>query len=148
MTDLSTLTVDGLAETFALFDDWEDRYRYLIDLGRALEPFPEAARTEAHRVQGCMSQVWLVPLVDPGPPVRLRFLVDSDAHIVRGLAAVMMVLFSGRTPQEILATDADEALRALGLESHISPNRRNGVASMAATIKAAAQAALDASPTS
>ncbi|CCG08096.1 Cysteine desulfuration protein SufE [Pararhodospirillum photometricum DSM 122] len=142
VTDLSTLTLEGLADTFALFDDWEDRYRYLIDLGRSLPEFPEAARTEAAKVQGCMSQVWLVPVVQPGPPKRLHFLIDSDAHIVRGLAAVMVVLFSGKTPQEILAVDPDQALQTLGLESHISPNRRNGVASMAQVIKKAAQAAL------
>lgn len=139
MTDgLTDMTFDALIEAFDLFDDWEDRYRYVIDLGRKLPEMPASLKTEANKVQGCLSQVWLVPVVDdhdPGTPPRLRFLVDSDAHIVRGLAAVMMVLFSGKTAAEILDLDADAALRRLDLDSHISPNRRNGVASMVGRIK-------------
>ncbi|MBK1666143.1 cysteine desulfuration protein SufE [Rhodospirillum rubrum] len=141
MSDMPQMTLDDLAENFALFDDWEDRYRYIIDLGKKLPPMPEAEKTEASKVRGCMSQVWLVVLPDPGPPKRLSFHVDSDAHIVRGLAAVMMIIFSGRTPEEILAIDADGIFARLGLDSHISPNRRNGVASMIATIQAMARAA-------
>lgn len=143
MTNLETLTVDDLAETFSLFDDWEDRYRYLIDLGKSLPPFPEEARTDAAKVPGCMSRVWLVPRLDPGPPKRLFFWIDSDAHIVRGLAAIMVVLFSGKTPQEILAVDPDKALERLGLTDHISPNRRNGLGSMVSTICRAARRELD-----
>lgn len=142
MTRLETMTFEDLVDTFSLFDDWEDRYRYLIDLGKSLPPFPEEARTDAAKVPGCMSQVWLVPRLDPGPPERLFFWMDSDAHIVRGLAAVMTVLFSGKTPQEILSIDPDAALDRLGLAEHISPNRRNGVSSMAQTIRNAAKRGL------
>ncbi|MBE1236092.1 SufE family protein [Phaeovibrio sulfidiphilus] len=145
MTELEALGADDLVETFGLFDDWEDRYRYLIDLGRKLPPFPEEARTDAARVPGCMSQVWLLPRVqdDPDGTRRLFFLVDSDAHIVRGLAAVMLVLYSGKTSDQILATDAERELSRMGLAAHISPNRRNGVASMEAVIKGCARRAGD-----
>jgi cysteine desulfuration protein SufE len=129
------LTIDELAENFSLFDDWEDRYRYIIDLGKKLPDMAEDEKTEANKIRGCMSQVWIVPQVNEGPPKTISFRIDSDAHIVRGLAAVMMILFSGKTPAEILAIDADAKLKELDLDSHISPNRRNGVASMIQTIQ-------------
>lgn len=133
------MTIEDLAENFSLFDDWEDRYRYIIDLGRKMEPLPEDAKVAANKVEGCMSQVWLVHHVEDGADGRrLVFRADSDAHIVKGLLAVLLILFSGRTAQEILALDADAELARLDLDQHISPNRRNGVASVVRTIKATA----------
>lgn len=135
----ATLTIDELADNFSLFDDWEDRYRYIIDLGRKMEPLPDEAKVPANKVEGCMSQVWLVHEVkqENGEP-RLVFRADSDAHIVRGLLAVLLILFSGKTPRQILAVDADAELAKLDLDQHISPNRRNGVASVVQTIRGVA----------
>ncbi|MQX37266.1 SufE family protein [Roseospira navarrensis] len=141
MTD--TLTLDDLSETFELLDDWEERYKYIIDLGRKLEPLPEADMVEANKVRGCMSQVWLTsePIPSDGA-ARLHFRADSDAHIVKGLIAILLILFNDRTPTEIAAIDAEAELNRLGLDQHISPNRRNGVTAMIQRIKAeAAQAA-------
>ncbi len=124
-----------LTENFALFDDWEDRYRYLIDLGRKLPAFPDALRTEANKVRGCMSQVWMVPGHLKDDTSRFAFAADSDAHIVKGLIAVLGILFSGKTPQDIGATDTETAFQALGLDQHLSPSRRNGLVSMVEKIK-------------
>lgn len=129
-----------LEENFALFDDWEDRYRYLIDLGRKLPPFPDSLKTETYKVRGCMSQVWLLTGHPPGDSSRFAFAADSDAHIVKGLIAVLGVLFSGQTPASIAGIDPDAAFAKLGLNQHLSPTRRNGVVAMVARIKAAAQA--------
>ncbi|MEW6255481.1 MAG: SufE family protein [Pseudomonadota bacterium] len=138
------MTVDDLISDFDLLDDWEDRYRYVIELGRALPPFPEAERTEENKVQGCASQVWLVSHAHAGPNGGvLDFEGDSDAHIVRGLVAVLLKLMSGRSPREILDTDAIGVFRRIGLEGHLTPQRSNGLASMVARIRADAQAALD-----
>lgn len=134
------MTFAELGENFALFDDWEDRYRYLIDLGRKLPPFPDALKTEANKVRGCMSQVWLVtghPLHDPA---RFAFAADSDAHIVKGLIAVLGVLFSGQTPEAVSAIDPEAAFKTLGLDQHLSPTRRNGLVAMVQRVKAAALA--------
>lgn len=130
------LSFAELAENFALLDDWEDRYRYVIDLGRKLPPFPEALKTDALKVRGCMSQVWLMPGRAANDNSRFAFAADSDAHIVKGLIAVLAILFSGKTPAEVAATDAEAALRDLGLEQHLSPSRRNGLVAMVAKIKA------------
>ncbi|MFC4249941.1 MAG: SufE family protein [Sinimarinibacterium flocculans] len=124
-----------LIETFEFLGDWEERYRYLIDLGRKLEPLPEAEHSEANKVRGCMSQVWLTHRVEPGSPPRLTFLGDSDAHIVKGLIALLLQLLSGRTPQEILDADVNGVFERLGLESHISMNRRNGFYAMVERIR-------------
>lgn len=132
------MTFAELAENFALFDDWEDRYRYLIDLGRKLPPFPEALKTEANKVRGCMSQVWLVTGHPAGDASRFAFAADSDAHIVKGLIAVLGVLFSGQTPAAIAAIDPEAAFKTLGLDQHLSPTRRNGLVAMVQRIKAAA----------
>ena len=145
MTDAATtpemivpeMSFPELAENFALFDDWDDRYRYLIDLGRKLPVLPDAFKTDAYRVRGCMSQVWLVPQLtrtDTGP-VRLAFAADSDAHIVKGLIAVLGTLFSGKPTTEIAGTDAEAALKQLGLDQHLSPSRRNGLVAMVEKIK-------------
>ncbi len=132
MTDMET---QELIETFEFLGDWEERYRYLIDLGRKLEPLPEAEHSEANKVRGCMSQVWLTHRVEPGSPPRLTFLGDSDAHIVKGLIALLLQLLSGRTPQEILDADVNGVFERLGLESHISMNRRNGFYAMVERIR-------------
>lgn len=136
------MQLDELADTFEMLGDWEERYRYLIELGRKLPPLAEADHNEANKVRGCMSQVWLTAQTEPGPPLRLRFQGDSDAHIVKGLIAVLLMLYSDRTPREILDTDLGEAFARLGLDGHLSMNRRNGFYSMVERIKAiAAQAA-------
>jgi len=132
------MDIDEIAETFDLLDDWEERYRYIIELGRTLPPFPDEARDAAHAVQGCVSRVWLVTRpVDGG---RLSFLADSDAHIVRGLVAILVTLFSGKTAGEILSTDAEAVLRRLGLREHLTPQRSNGLTAMVRRIRAEAEA--------
>lgn len=135
-------SIDAIREDFALLDEWEDKYRYVIELGEALPPYPESARDEAHRVQGCVSRVWLLPQVGDGPDPVIDLQGDSDAHIVRGLVAIMLSLYSGRRASEIATTDAEETLRALGLDEHLTPQRANGLRSMVKRIKQQADAAL------
>lgn len=132
------MQLEELADTFEMLGDWEERYRYLIELGRKLPPLPEADHNEANKVRGCMSQVWLTAQTEPGPPLKLRFQGDSDAHIVKGLIAVLLMLYSDHTPREILDTDLGEAFARLGLDGHLSMNRRNGFYSMVERIKAIA----------
>ena len=134
------MDIEELADTFEMLGDWEERYRYLIELGRKLPPMPDSEHDEAHKVRGCMSQVWLAHTRRPGPPVTLEFRGDSDAHIVKGLIALLLKLTSGRTPQEILAADIGSAFTRLGLEQHITMNRRNGFYSMVERIKQMAAA--------
>jgi cysteine desulfuration protein SufE len=133
------MDIDELVENFAHLGPWEERYRYLIELGRALPPLPEAERTEANKVRGCMSQVWLASTLQPGPPARLELRGDSDAHIVKGLIALLFKLYAGRTPREILALDAKAVFERLGLENHITMNRRNGFYSMVERIRLLAE---------
>jgi cysteine desulfuration protein SufE len=143
------MTLDTIRSNFALLDDWEDRYRYLIELGRALPPFPEALRTEANKVRGCVSQVWLASAVKrngAGAPV-IELQGDSDAHIVRGLVAVLFALVQGKTPEEILAADAKALFAELGLAEHLTPQRSNGFFSMVERIRADARAAATAGST-
>jgi cysteine desulfuration protein SufE len=138
------MTIDEITENFSLLDDWDDRYRYVIELGRALAPLPETARTDANKVQGCASQVWLATEIAPAGeagPV-LRFVGDSDAHIVRGLIAILLVLYSGRAARDVLATDALALFERLGLREHLTPQRSNGFRSMVERIKSDARAAL------
>jgi len=135
------MDVDQLVENFALLGPWEERYRYLIELGRKLPPMPDSDKTEATKVRGCMSQVWLTSQLQPGPPVRLEFHGDSDAHIVKGLVALLFKLYSGRTPREILALDVRSVFERLGLENHITMNRRNGFYSMVERIRVLAESA-------
>lgn len=122
-----------LADEFELLGDWEERYRYVIELGRDLAPLTDSERTEANKVRGCASQVWLVTEPQAGGAINLRG--DSDAHIVRGLIAVLLKLLSGRSAQEILAFNAQEAFGRLGLASHLSAQRSNGLASMVERIR-------------
>jgi cysteine desulfuration protein SufE len=135
------MNVDDLVESFAMLGEWEERYRYLIELGRKLPPLPEGERTEANKVRGCMSQVWLASTLLPGPPARLELRGDSDAHIVKGLIALLFKLYAGRTPREILALDAKSVFERLGLENHITMNRRNGFYSMVERIRLLAESA-------
>ena len=137
-------TIDEIIDNFALLDEWDDRYRYLIELGRTLAPLPEGARTDTNKVQGCASQVWLSTAVRPngtGGPM-LNFVGDSDAHIVRGLIAVLFALYSGKPAREILKTDAIALFERLGLREHLTPQRSNGFRSMVNRIQRDAQAAL------
>ncbi|GAB4526790.1 MAG: SufE family protein [Parvularculaceae bacterium] len=132
-----------IAEDFALLEDWEDRYRHIIELGRSLDPLPKSAYDDANKVRGCASQVWLVSEVyrDDQGAIRLRFRGDSDAHIVRGLIAILIALYTDKTPEDILATDAKAALAELELDGQLSPQRSNGLASMVNRIRADATAA-------
>jgi cysteine desulfuration protein SufE len=129
------MQLEELADTFEMLGEWEERYRYLIELGRKLPPLSEADHSEANKVRGCMSQVWMRARTEPGPPLTLHFDGDSDAHIVKGLIAVLFILYSGRTPRQILDTDISGAFARLGLDSHLSMNRRNGFYSMVERIK-------------
>ncbi len=137
------MNIDEIVENFSYLEEWDDRYRYLIELGRALEPLDEAAHNDVNKVRGCASQVWLETHtgVDPsGEPV-LTFRGDSDAHIVRGLVALIIALYSGQTAPKILTTDAQELFGALGLSAHLTPQRSNGVRAMVERIKSDARLA-------
>ncbi len=136
--------IDEIIENFELLDEWDDRYRYVIELGRTLAPLADAAHNETNKVRGCASQVWLVSHVEPdgGAGPRLSFDGDSDAHIVRGLIAILFALYSGKPAREILATDAIGVFDRLGLREHLTPQRSNGLRSMVERIRNDAQAAL------
>lgn len=136
--------IQSIIDDFAFIDDWEDRYRYVIDLGRDLPPFPESDRTERNRVPGCVSQVWLTTRRGGGDDPVIEFSGDSDAHIVRGLVTLMLALYSGRKASEIVATDAEGVLAGLGLDEHLTPQRSNGLRSMVKRIREDAAAALGA----
>jgi cysteine desulfuration protein SufE len=126
---------DDIVADFAFLDDWDDRYKYLIDLGRALPPYPEEKRDDAHKVRGCASQVWL-DAVREGD--RIHLAGDSDAHIVKGLVAVLLALYSGARPADMLSIDPEAALAPLDLSAHLTPQRSNGLASMIRRIRAIA----------
>jgi cysteine desulfuration protein SufE len=136
--------IDDIIENFELLDEWDDRYRYVIELGRSLPPLAEAEHNETNKVRGCASQVWLVSHVTPdgaGGP-QLTFDGDSDAHIVRGLIAILFALYSGKSAREILSTDAIAVFDRIGLREHLTPQRSNGLRSMVERIRRDAQAAL------
>lgn len=135
--------IDDIIDNFALLDEWDDRYRYVIELGRGMNPLPELERTEANKVQGCASQVWLATTAsfDDDRPV-LAFRGDSDAHIVRGLVAILLATVSRKEAGEILAADPIALFDRLGLREHLTPQRSNGFRSMVARIRADAQQAL------
>ncbi len=132
------MTIDDIAASFEMLEDWEARYALLLDLGKKLEPLPEDAHTELNKVRGCMSQVWMDHASHEG---RLHFRGDSDAHIVRGLIALLFAMVQDRSPEEILALDVPGTFAQLGLENHISMNRRNGFYAMTERIKGMAEAA-------
>ncbi len=136
------MEIEELVDNFSFLDDWEDRYRYLIELGRGLTPLDDAERTPATKVRGCASQVWLISHAKgQGPDAVLDFRGDSDAHIVRGLIAVLFTLYSGKSARDILKTDERAIFVRLGLNDHLTPQRSNGLASMVARIKSDALAA-------
>jgi len=135
------MSIDEILENFSLLDDWEDRYRYVIELGKELSPLPESERTAENKVRGCASQVWLSKQVDDGQmPPRLSFRGDSDAHIVRGLVAIVLALFNNRTPREILDIDAEAVFGQIGLREHLTAQRSNGLRALVDRIKADADA--------
>ena len=139
------MDLNAIVENFEILDDWDDRYRYLIELGRELQPLEEAAHTDVNKVRGCASQVWLTTSVErSGAEPRLSFKGDSDAHIVRGLITLVFALYSGKTGSEIIRTDAQPVFEKLGLSSHLTPQRSNGVRAMVERIKGDAKAALSA----
>jgi cysteine desulfuration protein SufE len=142
-TYICFMKIEQILEDFQLLDSWDDRYRYVIELGKALPPLPEGARTDRNKVQGCASQVWLVSEQKPdrnGPT--LEFQGDSDAHIVKGLIAILFALYSGQPARTILDTDAIKVFDRLGLKEHLTPQRSNGFRSMVERIRADARAAL------
>jgi cysteine desulfuration protein SufE len=138
--------IEEIIDNFTVLDDWDDRYRYLIELGRELPPLPEAAHSDANKVQGCASQVWLDTRVrrDGAAGPILTFAGDSDAHIVRGLIAILFAIFSGQSARHILETDALALFERMGLREHLTPQRSNGFRSMVERIRADARGALTA----
>lgn len=142
---MSAPTIDAaiaeIADEFALFSDWEERYGYVIELGRELAPLSAAEHSEANKVRGCASQVWLVTEPSPESADKLRFRGDSDAHIVRGLIAILLRVFSDRTPREILAAEPKAVFDRLGLAESITPQRSNGMIAMIERIRREASAA-------
>ena len=142
MTNIMT-TIDEIRDNFALLDDWDDRYRYVIELGRTLTPMSEAEHSAENKVQGCASQVWLSKHIErSGQEPILTYIGDSDAHIVRGLIAILLTLYSGHTPREILAIDAPAVFDEFGFREHLTPQRSNGLRSMVERVKSDARNAL------
>lgn len=131
------MSIQELIDDFAFLDDWEDRYRYVIELGKTLAPLSEAEHCAANKVEGCVSQVWLVTEMvrDDNGALRLTFRGDSDAHIVSGLIAILIALYSGQTPDDILQIDARSVFAEIGLNEHLSPQRSNGLSSMVARVQ-------------
>jgi cysteine desulfuration protein SufE len=140
--------IEEIVDNFSVLDDWDDRYRYLLELGRDLPLLAEAAHSDANKVQGCASQVWLETKVVPdgaGGPV-LTFAGDSDAHLVRGLIAILFAVYSGRSAKKILTTDALALFDKMGLREHLTPQRSNGFRAMVERIRSDARAALAVAP--
>jgi cysteine desulfuration protein SufE len=140
--DSAQTTIDELIENFSFLDDWEDRYRYVIELGKTLPALSPAEHNDVNKVRGCASQVWLVSEPTRDDSRRLVFRGDSDAHIVRGLIAILLALYSGRTAREIAETDPEKVFQGIGLRDHLTSQRSNGLSSMVARIRSDAQAAL------
>ncbi len=120
-------SLEDVRDTFEMLDEWSDRYGFLIELGKELPPYPETHRDKAHKVKGCLSQVWVTAKERGG---KMYFLADSDAHIVRGLVALVRLLFDGKSPSEVATTDAQPLLQELGLDQHLTPGRSNGLLAM------------------
>jgi cysteine desulfuration protein SufE len=129
------MSIDDILDDFAYLDDWEDRYRYVIELGKAMPPLPEDDHIEANKVRGCASQVWLISKTDGSNPPVLTFCGDSDALIVRGLIAILVTLYSGRTASEIASIDPEAIFAKIGLRDHLTAQRSNGLSSMVARIR-------------
>ena len=144
----SAVSFDEIVADFELLEDWEDRYRYVIELGRKLQPLPHADRNDTNKVQGCVSQVWLSTTVNPDNRApRLSFIGDSDAHIVRGLIAILFALYSGKAADAILDIDANAVLGRLHLKEHLTPQRSNGLLAMVERIRKDARRAIEKAPT-
>jgi cysteine desulfuration protein SufE len=140
---VSATPLENLLADFDVLDDWEERYRYVIELGRAMPPFEEKWRNATYKVNGCASQVWIHPALAPvGDKTTITFTGDSDALIVKGLIAIALIIFSGKSPEDILAQDAGAIFARLGLKDHLTPQRSNGLASMVERIKSDARQAL------
>ncbi|WP_068081387.1 SufE family protein [Polycladidibacter stylochi] len=139
-------TLEDILEGFEFLEDWEDRYRYLIELGRELESLSDSERNEQNKVQGCVSQVWLSKSVvnQPNGPALLVYKGDSDAHIVRGLIAIVLAQFSGKTAGNILQCKIEDVFKRIGLDEHLTPQRSNGLASMVQRIRHDAQVQMQA----
>jgi cysteine desulfuration protein SufE len=135
--------LSDLIADFDFLDDWDDKYRYVIELGRELDPIDDEQRNDQTKVLGCTSQVWLISRRSDGLPLRLQFNGDSDAHIVRGLIAILFKLYSNKTPEEILSVDAKSILGKLGLDTHLTPQRSNGLFAMVKRIQSDARRALE-----
>ena len=131
-------TIEQIIEDFSFLDEWEDRYRYVIELGKALPDLPASEKTAENKVQGCASQVWLVSHKGDGADPIMTFEGDSDAHIVRGLVAIVLAIYSGHKASEIAATDAIDMFNTIGLVEHLSSQRANGLRSMIKRIRAEA----------
>ena len=129
------MSIDDILDDFAYLDDWEDRYRYVIELGKAMPPLPEEDHIEANKVRGCASQVWLISTADGSNPPVLTFCGDSDALIVRGLIAILLALYSGHTANEIASIDPEAVFAKIGLRDHLTAQRSNGLSSMIARIR-------------
>lgn len=134
---MSVEKLQDLQENFALFDDWEERYSYLIDLGKELEPMEDNLKTNETIVNGCTSKVWLV-CEDKGDG-KIHFIADSDAHIVRGLIALVLAAYQDKTPEEIAKVDIEQTFKEIGLDQHLSPNRRNGFFAMVERVRSLAK---------
>lgn len=141
------MTIDTIIEDFAFLDDWEDRYRYVIELGKALPPLTDTERTDVNKVRGCASQVWIVSEIGKGDDPEIDFRGESDAHIVRGLIAILLELYSGQTASRILEIDPEAQFEAIGLREHLTAQRSNGLTSMVNRIRHDAQTALAAGKT-
>lgn len=135
MTDIATIEAD-----FELLDDWEDRYRYVIELGRQLPPLPAGEKSDHSKVRGCASQVWIVSQREQGGSSKLKFAGESDSHIVQGLIAILLSLVNGKAAEEIATMDIEARFSKLGLREHLTPQRSNGLASMIQRIRADARA--------
>ena len=129
------MTLDELRENFAFLDDWMDKYRMIIELGQGLEPLPDEAKVRANKVLGCQSQVWLVAHPSAAREGAMHFVADSDAHIVRGLVAIVLMIFDQKTPEEIQAIDAQTIFADLELDQHLSQGRSNGLLAMVKRIQ-------------
>lgn len=133
------MTIEELVENFQLFDDWEDRYAYLMDLGKKMPPMEEQDKVEENRVKGCQATVWLKAQVEESNPPKITFVADSNSQIVTGLVSMLRMMFSGKTPNEILGIDEKSVFQQLGLDRHLSPTRSTGLNAMVAKIKTLAE---------
>ena len=140
------MNIEKFIANFEQLDDWEERYGYLIDVGKKLPGLPDAEKVEENRVHGCQAMVWMIMEPDPDRHGALRFRADSDAFIVRGLIAVLQLIYNGRTPEEMLKTDAKSTLSGLGLDKHLSPTRKNGLFAMVERIRTLAREIRPATP--